>query len=150
MKIILNPSPMNEKILGLPLDSVDYFLLNEVEAGQILSRDVTKRFDGEALAKELLQRFPTAAIVLTMGGAGSVYLDKEEMVRQPVCKVQAVDTTAAGDTFTGFFIGGILRGSSVKESMEMASRAAAIAVTRRGAAPSIPLLEEVECFSEEK
>lgn len=150
MKIILNPSPMNEKILGLPLDSVDYFLLNEVEAGQILSRDVTKRFDGEALAKELLQRFPTAAIVLTMGGAGSVYLDKEEMVRQPVCKVQAVDTTAAGDTFTGFFIGGILRGSSVKESMEMVSRAAAIAVTRRGAAPSIPLLEEVECFSEEK
>lgn len=150
MKIILNPSPMNEKILGLPLDSVDYFLLNEVEAGQILSRDVSKGFDGEVLAKELLQRFPKAAVVLTMGGAGSVYLDKEEMIRQPVCKVQAVDTTAAGDTFTGFFIGGILRGSSVKEAMEMASRAAAIAVTRRGAAPSIPVLEEVECFSEEK
>ena len=81
-----------------------------------------------------------------MGGDGSVYMDAEEWMIQPVCKVQAVDTTAAGDTFTGFFIGGILRGKSVREAMELASRAAAIAVTRRGAAPSIPFLQEVESF----
>lgn len=146
MKIILNPSPMNEKILDLPLNQVDYFLLNEIEAGQILQKEVPEGFDGEALAKELLVRFPHAAVVLTMGGDGSVYMDKEEAVIQPVCRVQAVDTTAAGDTFTGFFIGGILRGDSVREAMELASRAAAIAVTRRGAAPSIPFLEEAESF----
>lgn len=150
MKIVLNPSPMNEKILRLPLECVDYFLLNEIEAGQILEKDVTDGFDAEKLAEELLKRFPEAAVVLTMGGDGSIYMDKKETIIQSVCKVQAVDTTAAGDTFTGFFIGGILRGCSVGEAMGMASRAAAIAVTRQGAAPSIPFLNEVECFSENK
>ena len=60
--------------------------------------------------------------------------------------MEAVDTTAAGDTFTGYFIGGILRGLSVGKAMDMASRASAIAVTRQGASPSIPVLREVENF----
>lgn len=144
MKIILNPSPMNGKILELPLEVVDCFLLNEIEAGQILNEDVSKGFDGEKLAEKILQRYPKAAVVLTMGGAGAVYMDGKEKLIQKAYKVKAVDTTAAGDTFAGFFIGGILRGNPVREAMDMASRAAAIAVTRRGAAPSIPLLEEVE------
>lgn len=147
LKIVLNPSPMNEKILKLPLQYVDYFLLNEIEAGQILGEDTGAGFDGEKLAGKLLEKFPSSAIVLTMGGGdGSIYMDGKETVLQPVYKVQAVDTTAAGDTFTGFFIGGVIRGLSVKEAMDMASKAAAIAVTRQGAAPSIPMLEEVEKF----
>ena len=146
MKIVLNPSPMDEKILQLPLQHVNYFLLNEIEAGQILMQETKDGYDGEALAKALLDRFPGSAIVLTMGGNGSVYMDSKETVSQPVYKVQAVDTTAAGDTFTGFFLGGIIRGLSVREAMDAASKAAAIAVTRRGAAPSIPKLQEVENF----
>lgn len=146
MKIVLNPSPMNEKVTALPLDFVDYFMLNEVEAGQILGRAVQDGYDGEALASALLARFPDAAVVLTLGGDGSVYMDREKTIRQPVYKVKAVDTTAAGDTFTGFFIGGIMNGLTVNEAMDQASRAAAITVTRQGAAPSIPLLEEVKQF----
>ena len=73
-------------------------------------------------------------------------MDREKTIRQPVYKVKAVDTTAAGDTFTGFFIGGIMNGLTVNEAMDQASRAAAVAVTRQGAAPSIPLLEEVKQF----
>lgn len=146
MKIVLNPSPMNEKVTALPLDFVDYFMLNEVEAGQILGRAVQDGYDGEALASALLARFPDAAVVLTLGGDGSVYMDRKKTIRQPVYKVKAVDTTAAGDTFTGFFIGGIMNGLTVNEAMDQASRAAAIAVTRQGAAPSIPLLEEVKQF----
>ena len=146
MKIVLNPSPMNEKVTALPLDFVDYFMLNEVEAGQILGRAVQDGYDGEALAPALLARFPDAAVVLTLGGDGSVYMDREKTIRQPVYKVKAVDTTAAGDTFTGFFIGGIMNGLTVNEAMDQASRAAAVAVTRQGAAPSIPLLEEVKQF----
>lgn len=146
MKIVLNPSPMNEKVTALPLDFVDYFMLNEVEAGQILGRAVQDGYDGEALASALLARFPDAAVVLTLGGDGSVYMNREKTIRQPVYKVKAVDTTAAGDTFTGFFIGGIMNGLTVNEAMDQASRAAAIAVTRQGAAPSIPLLEEVKQF----
>lgn len=146
LKIVLNPSPMNDKIRALPLEYVDYFLLNEIEAGQILGQDTKDGFEGEKLASALLQKFPSSAIVLTMGGDGSIYMDAKETVLQPVYKVKAVDTTAAGDTFTGFFIGGILRGLAVREAMDMASRAAAIAVTRQGAAPSIPVLQEVEQF----
>ena len=146
MKIVLNPSPMNEKIFTLPLETVDYFLLNEIEAGQILHQDVAENFDGKELAEQIVQRYPEAAVVLTMGGAGAVYMDRKECVVQPVYKVPVVDTTAAGDTFTGFFLGGILKGCSVKDAMNLAARAAAIAVTRQGAAPSIPLLQEVERF----
>ena len=144
LKIVLNPSPMNEKILGLPLERVDYFMLNEVEAVQILGEEAADEKDGARLAEGLRRRFPKAAIVLTMGGAGSIYMDEKETIHQPAYKVQAVDTTAAGDTFTGFFIGGLLRGLENKAAMDEASRAAAIAVTRQGAAPSIPFLSEVE------
>lgn len=146
LKIVLNPSPMNDKIRKLPLQYVDYFLLNEIEAGQILGQDTSNGFEGEKLAEALLQKFPGSSIVLTMGGDGSIYMDEKETVLQPVYKVKAVDTTAAGDTFTGFFIGGILRGLPVKEAMDLASKASAIAVTRPGAAPSIPVLAEVEQF----
>jgi ribokinase len=146
LKIILNPSPMDERIAGLPLGYVDIFILNEVEAGQLLKEDVAGGFDGRTLAGALKNAFPSAAIVLTLGGDGSIYMDEKETVLQPVYPVQAVDTTAAGDTFTGFFIGGLIRGSGVKEAMDMASRAAAIAVTRQGAAPSIPTIQEVEAF----
>lgn len=140
MKIVLNPSPMDEKIKEMPLQYVDYFLLNEIEAGQILETDGP---DGESMAKALHEKFPKSAIVLTMGEKGSIYLDGNETVLQPIYKVQTVDTTAAGDTFTGFFIGGILKGLTVKGTMDLASKAAGIAVTRMGAAPSIPDIQEV-------
>ncbi len=144
MRIVLNPSPMNEKIMELPLDFVDYFLLNEVEAGQILGKGTGSGIDGEALVTELCDRFPNAAIVLTLGGDGSVYADKNERFCQPVYPVRAIDTTAAGDTFTGYFIAGILKGRAVREAMDLAARAASIAVSRPGAAPSIPSMDEVE------
>ena len=146
LRIVLNPSPMNEKINALPLEYVDCFMLNEIEAGQILGKDVNKDYDGVRLARKLLDRFPEAAVVLTMGGEGSVYMDRKETVCQQVYRVKAVDTTAAGDTFTGFFIGGLMEGLPVAEAMDQASRAAALAVSRQGAAPSIPFLEEVKRF----
>ena len=135
MKIVLNPSPMNEKILELPLEYVDYFMLNEIEAAQILGiRDADENI-GAKLAEALREGFPE-----------SIYMDEKETVPQSVYRVQAVDTTAAGDTFTGFFISGVIRGMEIKDAMNLASKAAAIAVTRYGAAPSIPVLKEVEEF----
>lgn len=146
MKIVLNPSPMNDRIFELPLAYVNYFVLNEIEAGQLLNMEIKEGFDGKELSKKLLERFPEAAIVLTLGSDGSVYLDKQNRVCQSAFRVKTVDTTAAGDTFTGFFIGGILKKLSVGDAMEMASKAAAIAVSRAGAAPSIPLWKEAESF----
>ena len=144
MVVALNPSPMNEKIPALPLDFVDLFLLNEVEARQILSRsDDTAH---EELAKALLERFPGAVIVLTLGGDGSLCIDKDGCLTQGAFRVEVADTTAAGDTFTGFLIGGLLSGKDRKTAMREASAAAAIACSRPGAAPSIPTPDEVQAF----
>lgn len=143
MKVVLNPSPMNEKILDMPLDYVDYFLLNEIEAAQLLNMEQTDTKRGEMLAKQLFEKFPRAGIVLTLGSEGAVYYDGETMYRQGACRTKVVDTTAAGDTFSGYFIAGILKELKISEAMELASRAAAITVSRPGAAPSIPTLEEV-------
>ncbi|MBT9903593.1 ribokinase [Anaerostipes hadrus] len=144
MKIILNPSPMNEKIMKLPLDQIDYFILNEIEAMQILEMDKPEEIDGKYIASLLHERFKDATIVLTLGSEGSVCISDDEYIEQSIYKVKAIDTTAAGDTYTGYFIAGILKGKTIKESMDIASKASAIAVTRQGAAPSIPVLEEVE------
>lgn len=147
LKIVLNPSPMNVKILELPLQYVDYFVLNEVEAAQILGLDNISEKDGEKFVRELHDAYPRAKIVLTLGAEGSIYFDGEKLYRQRAYKTEVVDTTAAGDTFSGFFIAGILRGDTLEQAMDTAARAAGIAISRPGAAPSIPKIEEVLEFS---
>ncbi len=139
MKIVLNPSPMDERIETYPLDHVDYFLLNEVEAEELCG----KRETDEELLQAVSDRFPNSRIVLTLGEKGSVFKDGKETIHQPIFKVSVADTTAAGDTFAGFFIGGIMQGETPKEAMEHAAKASSIAVSRPGAAPSIPFRIEL-------
>lgn len=146
LKIVLNPSPMNEKILALPLQYVDFFLLNEVEAFQIMGWKADAEEDMDALAAALQAKYPQATVVLTIGSAGSIFANGDKQFRQSSFRVKAVDTTAAGDTFSGYFIAGLLNGLSEEAAMERASKASAIAVTRPGAAPSIPTQDEVDCF----
>ena len=140
LHIALNPSPINDAIAELPLSAVRWLILNEVEAAQILGEPVT---DGAAAARALHEKLPQAAIVLTMGEDGSYYDDGTQQVSQPVFSVCAVDTTAAGDTYTGYFLAGIAEGLPVQQAMALAAKAAAISVTRPGAAPSIPKRQEV-------
>ncbi|HIZ78401.1 MAG TPA: ribokinase [Candidatus Lachnoclostridium stercorigallinarum] len=140
MKIVLNPSPMDGKIAGYPLEYVDYFLLNEIEAGDICKT----QGEGEELLEKLSAMFPKAKIVLTLGGDGSMYKDGDLVLKQPIYRVPVADTTAAGDTFTGFFIGGLMQGEDAKTALDHAAKAAAIAVSRPGAAPSIPDRSELE------
>lgn len=143
MNIVLNPSPMNEKIRELNLEAVDWFILNEIEAGQLTGVEKT---DGDGLISALLKRFPKARIVLTMGAVGSLYADEKKSAVQGIYPVRVVDTTAAGDTFTGYFMAGILRGRTAEEALDIAAKASAIAVSRPGAAPSIPTVGEVEAW----
>lgn len=143
MKIMLNPSPMNDRIYELCLDYIDVFILNEVEAqGLVGTTD-----DVQKLQSQLKEKFPNAEIVLTLGEKGSMYLG-EESVQQEIYSVETVDTTAAGDTFTGYYLAGRLQEMSVKETLNMAAAASAIAVSKRGAAPSIPTKDEVIQFIE--
>lgn len=145
MRIVLNPSPMNEKILRINLNYIDCFILNEVEAHALVQEDVDKA----ALLNQLKERFPHAEIVLTLGEKGSVYAGAEGIAEQKAYQVATVDTTAAGDTFIGYYMAGRLQGESVKEALDMAARASAIAVSKKGAAPSIPKRDEVLHFSAE-
>lgn len=145
MRIILNPSPMNEKILRINLNYIDCFILNEVEAHALVQKDV----DRAALLNQLKERFPHAEIVLTFGEKGSVYAGAEGIAEQKAYQVATVDTTAAGDTFIGYYMAERLQGESVKEALDMAARASAIAVSKKGAAPSIPKRDEVLHFTAE-
>lgn len=140
MTIIFNPSPMDQIIKSLPLEYVDYFFVNEIEAGQLTNLNP---MDEKGLIRELPGYFPKARILLTLGARGSYYLEGERVIHQPIYPARVLDTTAAGDTFSGYFIRSIVLGEDIKKGLDLAARAAAITVSRRGAAPSIPFLEEV-------
>lgn len=138
MQIALNPSPFNEKLDEVDMAKISIFLLNEVEGNQ-----VTGLTDPDEIIAEMLRRFPAARIVLTLGKDGAVYADAGQKHFQPIFPVKAVDTTAAGDTFTGYFLAGLLEEMPVPEILRMSAKASSIAVTRAGAVPSIPYREEV-------
>ena len=140
MSIVLNPSPINEKIFECDLKKVEYLILNEIEAADILGASGT---DEDELIEKLTKKFPNTRIVLTLGENGSVYVDKTQKIRQDIYKADVVDTTAAGDTFTGYFIAGVSSGLDLRQALKQAAMASSIAVGRKGASPSIPFLEEV-------
>ncbi len=126
---------MGPEVAGYPLDLVDLFIVNEVEAAELAATT-----DYCALLDALRAKFPRAGILLTLGAAGSVADIRDERVAVQAKKVEAVDTTAAGDTYIGYFLAAIQRGAAIREAMADATEAAAVCVTRPGAAPSIPRL----------
>lgn len=138
MTIILNPSPYDSALDGCDFGKISMFLMNEVEGAQVTGEE-----DPEKILKRLKELYPNTKVVLTLGGSGSVYQYRDEQYRQGIYKVKAVDTTAAGDTFTGYFISSIIEGMSVPEGLKLAAKASAIAVSREGATASIPQKKEV-------
>ena len=139
MIIVLNPSPMDDYLKSCDMSKVSYFLLNEIEGMQL-----TGEKDLDLVPAKLLEKYPDAKIVLTLGSEGSVYMDRQTTVRQGIYPVDVVDTTAAGDTFTGYFIAGVVAGDTIEVILRRAAKASAIAVSRKGAAPSIPWRKEVD------
>lgn len=138
MQIILNPSPYNNKLDKCNLNKVTMFLVNEIEGGQITGEN-----NPDEILKKFSQMYPQASVVLTLGGDGAVYQDKTGVYRQGIFPVKAVDTTAAGDTFTGYFLASVLERMSPQEGLRMAAKASSIAVSRPGAAASVPMRNEV-------
>ncbi|MCL2343729.1 MAG: ribokinase [Firmicutes bacterium] len=138
LRVAFNPSPMDGAVPGYALESVRWFLLNEIE-GQALTGET----EPEAILAEMSRRFPDAATVLTLGKAGVLYRAGAERLAHGVYRVKVLDSTAAGDTFTGFFIGSIAMGKPPAEALRLASVAASIAVSRPGAAESVPTMAEV-------
>ena len=138
MQIALNPSPFNEKLDAVDMSKIGIFLLNEVEGNQL-----TGLTEPNAILDKLRELYPHAKVVLTLGKDGAMYADETQRVFQPIFKVKAVDTTAAGDTFTGYFLAGLMAGMPMQDVLKMSAKASSIAVTRAGAVPSIPYRDEV-------
>lgn len=136
LKIAFNFAPFNRDCQP-PLELVDYLFLNEVE-GEGLSGERTP----EAMIEALKKRYPDTLTVITYGSQGAYCEDLH--VRPP--KVDAVDTTAAGDTFIGYFLNEMLKGTAVETALDFACHAAALCVCRSGAAESIPSYREVLSF----
>lgn len=139
MKIVLNPSPYDEGLNNCDFHKVDYLLLNEIEG-----KMMTGFSDTEDILNCLKNTYPEMKVVLTLGKSGAYYQDKEKRVYQKSYEVKAVDTTAAGDTFTGYFISGLLRNMDIESVMKKSATASSITVTREGAAESIPTWDEVK------
>ena len=140
-RIVLNPSPFDEAFRNLDLRQLDWLIMNEIETEEMFGTQ-----NPEEVVAILEKKAPDLSVVLTFGSRGSVCCSRGQTVRQDIYRVHAVDTTGAGDTFTGYFVASLDEGRTLKEAMQLAAAASAIAVSRKGAAPSIPSREEVETF----
>ncbi|MDR2097273.1 MAG: ribokinase [Spirochaetaceae bacterium] len=141
LKIHLNPSPYNEKIGALPLDAVDCFFVNELEGAALAG--LPKDAPPAAVLDKLTGRFPKAEIILTAGKNGAYYGQGGVREYAAIVDAPVVDTTGAGDTFTGYFLAARVKGLDVRGALETASKASSITVSRKGAMESVPFAPEV-------
>ena len=144
-KVVLNASPISETLNAIDIKMVAWLLVNEIEGAAL-----TGETEPEKILEKLRQISPETGVVLTLGKAGSLCSKGGKTVKQGIFPVTAVDTTGAGDTFTGYFVAGMDAGLSMEETILRATAASAISVTRNGAAPSIPMMEEVKAFLRER
>ena len=142
MKLVLNPSPITEEIKNFDFNKIDLLLVNETEAKEISNCD-----DIEKCIDYFRENYPNLKIVITLGERGSIFVSKDSKVCQKACKVEAVDSTGAGDTFTGFFVAEFYQNNDIKKCLEFATKASALSVTKQGASISIPTMKEVEKFN---
>lgn len=139
LQIALNPSPIDDKLVCLSeLKYVKWFIMNEIEGCEL-----TGKTKPDEILSEMHRRYPGCEVVLTLGKQGAVYSDGKNTVKHGIYNVPVVDTTAAGDTFTGFFLAAISSGEEPARAMKLASIASSISVGRKGASDSIPTMDEV-------
>ena len=144
-QVALNPSPITKELMSYPLEMVDLFIVNEIEG-----EAVTGEKEPQKILTAFREKYPHAKIILTLGSEGSCYQDETTFAMQEIYKNTVVDTTGAGDTYCGYLLTCLMEGVPVKEALHMATAASSIAVSRQGAAPSIPKREEVEAFLKER
>lgn len=141
--VLLNPAPAVAPLTAGWLPLVDYLIPNEVEAAALTGLPIRDPHDAEVAARKL-QSEGARNVLVTLGARGVLALTADGAARHySAPAVQAVDTTAAGDTFIGGFAARLAAGDSVDTALRFAQRAAALSVTRAGAQPSIPTIAEL-------
>ena len=144
MRIAFNPSPFNAAIDECGLDRVDFLLINKVEGSAL-----TGEAEPDGILGAIRLDYPNLSTVLTLGAEGALFQAADgERFQCEAVRTAAVDATAAGDTFAGYFLTEYLDTRDGAASLEIAAAAAAIAVSRHGAASSIPARAEVAAAME--
>lgn len=138
MQIAFNPSPFNEKIKKLPLEYVDWWFCNEIEGEELFGSS-----EPQAILGNFISKYPHSNLILTLGKNGSMFKNKNVQLYQPIYDSPRVDTTAAGDTFTGYFLNAVAEKKDFETALKLATKASSIAVSRKGASVSIPTSDEV-------
>lgn len=140
MKVVFNPSPMTRELAASDMYRyVDQLFINEIEGKQMTGTE-----DPEEILRTLKKMWPHCDTVLTLGSDGSIIMKEDgSFLRQKAFPCEAVDTTGAGDTFSGFVTALLAAGQSIEQALETASKASSLAVRKMGAAASIPTLQEV-------
>ncbi|MFP2421983.1 ribokinase [Pseudescherichia vulneris] len=142
--VVLNPAParaLSDDLLAL----VDIITPNETEAEKLTGVRVTND-DEAARAAQVLHDKGIRTVIITLGSRGVWASQQGNGQRVPGFKVQAIDTIAAGDTFNGALMTALLEGEALPDALRFAHAAAAIAVTRKGAQPSVPWRKEIDDF----
>ena len=139
MTAAFNPSPFSESIKDLSLGHIDIWFCNEIEGAALTGQN-----DPGDICREFEKLCPDSELILTLGAGGSIYSGKGERFAQKAYKNTVVDTTAAGDTFTGYYLASIAKGLSPREAADIASKAASITISRPGASSSIPFADDAE------
>lgn len=142
LRICFNPAPFGPEVSDYPLDLVDITVVNETEGMSLAGTEST-----DGLLDLLAAKWPRTEIILTLGEQGARYRSPQKEIEIPAVRVDPVDTTAAGDTFIGYFLAALADTANAEQALERAARAAALCVTRPGAQDSIPTAGEVEEFS---
>lgn len=141
-KVIFNPAPMTSKVSSLPLEQCELLFFNRTEAAALLDMPVAS--SSADLLRRCKETLGDVEVVLTLGSAGAWYQSNSGTLFQAALKVKAIDTTAAGDTFVGYFLAARQAGLTPSQCLQRATAAAALAVQKLGAASSIPTAEDVD------
>lgn len=150
VKVILNPAPAPAEPLSEEMMK-NLFLItpNRSEASRISGINVTDMESAHRAIRAIYAMGPKN-VIITLGSEGSLIYDGSMIMRVDACKVEAVDTTAAGDTYSGVLASVIAEGKSLIEAVREANVAAAISVTRMGAQPAAPTRAEINEFKAKK
>ncbi|POA25973.1 MULTISPECIES: ribokinase [unclassified Pseudomonas] len=143
--VILNPAPASRPLPADWFAAIDYLIPNESEASALSGLPVDSLQSAESAANQLIA-MGAGKVIITLGAQGSLFANGKGFEHFPAPKVQAVDTTAAGDTFVGGFAAALASGKSEAEAIRYGQIAAALSVTRAGAQPSIPTMSDVQAF----
>ena len=125
MYIAFNPSPISKALFTLPLSSVDWWFCNEIEGAILFGKNQKQKMadqiamDPEKIMQQFQKQYPQSHLILTLGKKGSYYCDKKDILFQPAFEVKAIDTTAAGDTYSGYFLADLAGGKNISDALKI-------------------------------